>query len=166
MLQPVRRRTWSPRGRTPIHRAWDRHDRLSVIGAITVSPRRRRLGEYFRILARNVDADDLVWFVEQVHRRLPRKIILVWDRSGPHRRAAKLLVGKHADWLTIEWLPPYAPELNPEEQCWKHAKYDDLANFIPDDVDELREAVGTSLCRQRNNGQLLRSYFDHAKLRL
>ena len=34
---------------------------------------RRRLGEYFRILARNVDAEDLVWFVEQMHRRLPRQ---------------------------------------------------------------------------------------------
>jgi hypothetical protein len=53
------------------------------------------LGEYFRILARNVDAADLVWFVEQMHRRLPRKIILVWDRSGPYRRAAKLLLVIH-----------------------------------------------------------------------
>jgi transposase len=166
MLQPVRRRTWAPRGQTPIHRVWNRHDRLSVIGTITVSPRRRHLGEYFQILARNVDAEDLVCFVEQVHRRLPRKIILVWDRSGPHRRAAKLLVGKHADWLTVEWLPPYAPELNPEEQCWKHTKYDDLANFIPDDLNELYDAVGTSICRQRSNGRLLHSYFDHAKLRL
>ena len=166
MLQPVRRRTWAPRGQTPIHRAWDRHDRLSVIGVITVSPCRRRLGEYFRILARNVDAEDLVWFVEQVRRRLPRHIILVWDRSGPHRRAAKLLLGKHAGWLTIEWLPPYAPELNPEEQCWKHTKYDDLENFIPDDLDELYEAVGTSLDHQRNNARLLHSYFEHAKLKL
>jgi transposase len=166
MLQPTRRRTWAPRGQTPVQRAWDRHDRLSVIGAITVSPRRRHLSEYFQILDRNVDAEDLVWFVEQMHRRLPRKIILVWDRAGPHRRAAKLLLAKHADWLTIEWLPPYCPELNPEEQCWKHAKYDDLANFIPDDLDELYEAVGISIQQQRSNSQLLRSYFEHAKLRL
>jgi transposase len=113
-----------------------------------------------------VAAEDLVSFVEQMHRRLPRRIILVWDRSGPHRRAAKLLLGKHADWLNVEWLPPYAPELNPEEQCWKHTKYDDLANFIPDDLNELYEAVGTSLGNQRTNTRLLRSYFDHAKLRL
>ena len=166
MLQPLRRRTWAPRGQTPIQRAWDRYDRLSVIGVITVSPLRRRLGEYFRIQARNVDAEDLVWFVEQMHRRLPRHIILVWDRSGPHRRAATLLLGKHSDWLTIEWLPPYAAELNPEEQCWKHTKYDDLDDFIPDDLDDLYEAVGTSLDQQCHNARLLHSYFDHAKLRL
>jgi len=166
MLQPVRRRTWAPRGQTPVHRAWDRHDRLSVIGTITVSPRRRHLGEYFRILARNACTEDIVRFVERLHRQLPRKIILVWDRAGPHRRAAKLLLDEHADWLTIEWLPAYAPELNPEELCWKHTKYDDLANFIPDDLEELHKAVEASISRQRYNGQLLRSHFDHAKLKL
>jgi hypothetical protein len=41
-----------------------------------------------------------------------------------------------------------------------------LANFIPDDLNELYEAVGTSLGNQRTNTRLLRSYFDHAKLRL
>ena len=164
MLQPLRRRTWAPRGQTPIHRAWDRRDRLSVIGAITVSPRRRHLAEYFRILARNVEAEDLVWFVQQMHCRLPRHLILVWDRSGPHRRAAKLLLDKHAKWLAIEWLPAYAAELNPEEQCWKHTKYDDLADFIPDDLDDLYQAVGTSLDQQRHDTSLLHSYFEHAGL--
>lgn len=166
MLQPLRHRTWAPRGQTPIQHAWDRHDRLSVIGAITLSPSRRRFNEYFQILAWNVDAEDLVFFVEQMHRRLPRNIILVWDRSGPHRRAAKLLLAKHADWLTVEWLPAYCPELNPQEQCWKHSKYNNLANFIPDDLDELYEAVGDSIERQRRNSRLLHSYFDHAKLKL
>src|SRR5690606_27272177 len=37
-LQPVNRRTWAPCGETPVQRAWDRYDRLSVIGAITISP--------------------------------------------------------------------------------------------------------------------------------
>jgi len=36
MLRPLVRRSWAPRGQTPIIRCWDRRDRLSVIGAITV----------------------------------------------------------------------------------------------------------------------------------
>lgn len=48
MLQPVVRRTWAPAGQTPIHYTWDRHDRLSVIAAITVSPKQHRLDVYFR----------------------------------------------------------------------------------------------------------------------
>jgi len=166
MLPPVRRRTWAPSGQTPIQHAWDRHDRLSAIGTVTVSPRRRRLGLYFRVQPRNVAGEDLVSFVEQLHRHLRRNILLVWDRSGPHRSAARQLLKKHSHWLTIEWLPPYAPELNPQEECWNHTKYIDLANFIPEDVDDLYEAVRTSISQQRSNPALLRSFFEYAKLKL
>jgi CheY-like chemotaxis protein len=41
--------TRAPKGETPIQRQWERHDRLSVISAITVAPRRRRLALYSRI---------------------------------------------------------------------------------------------------------------------
>ena len=45
-------------------------------------------------------------------------------------------------------LPAYAPELNPVEQCWNHTKYADLANFIPDDLDHLQQAVEASITEQ------------------
>jgi len=44
MLQPTVRRTWAPRGQTPILKSYDRHDRLTAVSAVTVSPQRRRLG--------------------------------------------------------------------------------------------------------------------------
>ncbi|MCA9167684.1 MAG: transposase [Planctomycetales bacterium] len=49
-LQPVNRRTWAPRGVTPIQRAWGTYDRLSIIGAVTLSPQRQRIGLPFRNL--------------------------------------------------------------------------------------------------------------------
>ena len=81
MLQPVVRRTWAPRGQTPIHCSWDRRDRLSAISAITVSPERRQLGLYFDILNHNIVTDDFEMFVETILRRLQRSIILVVE--GP-----------------------------------------------------------------------------------
>jgi len=166
MLQPSRRRTWAPRGKTPVQYAWDRHDRLSAISTITVSPRRRKIGMYFRVQQHNVCAEDLVGIVRQLHGLLAGPIILVWDRSGPHRKAARLLLQDKPAWLRIEWLPPYAPDLNPTEQCWNHAKHSDLANFLPDDTDELKQAVRDSFSGQRSNQKLLRSYFKTAQLRL
>jgi hypothetical protein len=41
---PGRRLTWVPKGETLIQYSWDRHDRLSVISAITLSPVRQQLG--------------------------------------------------------------------------------------------------------------------------
>jgi len=89
MLQPVRRRTWAPRGQTPIHHAWDRHDRLSVIGALTLSPRQHRISVYLSYQEQNLRTPNVVEFVRQVHRQLGRKLILVWDRWSVHRSAAK-----------------------------------------------------------------------------
>jgi transposase len=166
MLQPLRHRTWAPRGRTPVHKAWDRRDRLSAIGALTVSPHRRRVNLYFRIQPGNVEGADLVYFVEQLHRRLPGRLIVVWDRFGPHRRAAAQLLREHSDWLSIEWLPSYSPKLNPVEHCWDQTKYHDMANFLPNDVEELRAAASGSLSRQRLDQSLLRSHFQYAHLAL
>ena len=60
----------------------------------------------------------------------------------------------------------YAPDLNPVEQVWSHTKYADLANYIPDDVEALAYEVLDSLEQVGSRQQLLRSFFDHAELKL
>jgi len=166
MLQPTVRRTWAPKGQTPIHHSWDRRDRLSAISAITVSPQRKRLGLHFDILDHNVKTEDFEWFVVSLLRKLGRPIILVMDRYQVHRSAARRLGARFGKRIRIEWLPPYAPELNPDEQVWNRAKYTDLANFIPDDIYELGHALAGSLRKTRDEQSLLRSFFKHAKLPL
>ncbi len=166
MLQPVRRRTWAPCGQTPIQRAWDRHDQLSAIAVITLSLARHRPNLYFQLLPRNVDTDDMIWFLTQMHRHVGRKIILVWDRYQVHRSAAKFFEREHPDWFQFEWLQPYSPDLNRTEQVWNHAKYSDLANFVPKDIQHLNTEVDQSFCDQQESPDLLRSFFKHAGLDL
>jgi hypothetical protein len=165
MLQPVVRRTWAPRGETPVLDCWDRHDRLSVISALTVSPQRRRLGLYFDIFGHNIVTDDVVEFVAELVCRLG-KITLVLDRWQVHRSAVRKLKARFGRRIHIEWLPAYAPELNPTEQVWGHTKHSDLANFVPDDRLGLGRAVATSLRKKRSNQALLRSFFQAAKLQM
>jgi len=164
MLQPLRRRTWAPEGCTPVHRAWDRHDRLSVIGLLAISPHGRRLSLHFQVLTENVTAEHLSALLVQLHRYHRRHVVLAWDRLGAHRRAAACFEAQHPHWFTFEWLPAYAPELNPVERCWGHAKSAQLANFLPVDREHLHDAVRDSLRRQRRNQRLLRSFFAYAKL--
>lgn len=166
MLQPTVRRTWAPEGHTPVHHSWDRRDRLSAISAVTVSPKRRRLGLYFEILDRNVRTDAFESFIADVRSQLQRPIIVVMDRLAAHRSAAGRLRARFGKRIDIEWLPAYAPELNPDEQVWRHSKYVDLANFIPEDVHHLHEAMVESFEGIRNSQTLLRSFFEHAKLLL
>lgn len=163
MLQPVRRRTWALRGQTPIQKSWDRRDRLSVIAAITIAPHRRRLGLYFRIHAHNIHFDDAILFIAFIHRHLRRKFVLVLDRYNVHRKAVRILEQAHPEWFEAEWLPAYAPDLNPVEQIWNHSKYSALANFIPDDVTHLETMVRKSFDGQRNF-KLIQGSFKHAQL--
>lgn len=165
MLQPVRRRTWAPSGQTPLQKAWDRHDRISAIGAVSVTPE-LRLGFYFHLLRENITTDDLVWFLTAMHEKFGSKVILIWDRWSVHRSTVKHFEQHHPEWFQFEELPSYCPELNPAEQCWKHAKYDDLPNFIPDDLDHLDEAVTQSLTSLREDQDFLRGAFDYCELKL
>jgi transposase len=83
------RRTWGPRGQTPVLSAWDRRDRISAISAITVSPVRRRLGLCFRLLAANGNATaaDVVDFLRLLRATRRGPLTVLWDRHGIHRKA-------------------------------------------------------------------------------
>ena len=164
MLQPLVRRTWAPRGQTPVMYSWDRHDRLSAVGALTLAPRRRRLGLYFDIFAKNITADHLVPFLCWLQRQLRRPLLVILDRLNAHRKAARILTETHPRRFRFAWLPPYAPELNPVEALWNHTKYADLANYIPEDINDLEDKLDDSIVETRSQPALLRSFFHYAKL--
>jgi len=127
MLQPVIRRTWAPRGLTSIQYSWDRHDRLSVIAALTFSPIRRQFGWFFQLYTGNIHAEQLIPFAHHLHRHLRRKFILIVDRYVVHRQVARLLREAGIPWVEVVWLPRYAPDLDSVEIIWGHTKYADLA---------------------------------------
>ena len=167
MLQPVVRRTWAPRGQTPVLRQWDRRDRLSAISALTVAPRRRRYGLYWALHRHNIRKGEVLHFLCQLCHHIPRGFTLIWDRSQPHRAAAvRDWLAARAPRIVVEWLPAYAPECNPVEAVWSHAKYGDLANFAPADLEHLAGAVLGSFTRTRGTRPLLAAFFRAADLRI
>jgi len=166
MLQPVVRRTWAPRGQTPQLRQWDRHDRLSVVSAISVSPQRHRLGLCWEAHRDNLRTEQLLGFLRTLRRRQSNGLILILDRWSVHLAAVRRLLARPSRRLQVEWLPSHAPDLNPVEQVWNHAKYSDLPNRTPEDIDELESLVHDSIAQTRSESQLLRSFFRTAKLKL
>ncbi len=167
MLTPLVRRTFAPRGKTPIQKCWARHDRISAISALTVSPRRNRLGLYFKLLDdnRNAKADDVVDFLRLLDRQLQRPLAIIWDRINIHDGAkqVKAFLRRHKKIKTHQ-LPAYAPELNPDEGVWNHTKYARLANFAPADKDDLRRTILYELKRLRRRTDLLASFVRHTRL--
>jgi transposase len=108
-----------------------------------------------------------VAFLRALRRSIRIKLVLILDRWGVHRsKVLRNYLDRHAATIHVEWLPPYAPDLNPTEQVWNHAKYTDLANFIPRDCDDLSAHVDESIAGQRTQTELLRSFFHLAGLNL
>jgi len=162
MLQPLVRRTWAPKGKRPVLYCWDRHDRLSVIAGLTLSARRRRVGLYFAMHEQNIKTPEVEAFVRQVQRHTGRRLIVVMDRLPAHRSAANRLGDDRR--FDIEWLPGYAPDLNPVEAVWSHTKYGDLANYVAEDALDLEIEAELSLDATRDSQKLLRSFFQTARL--
>jgi len=167
LLTPLVRRTFAPRGETPIQKCWDRHDRISAISAITLSPQRHSLGLYFLLLAnnKNVRAEDIVEFLRLLRRQLQRPLDIVWDRIKIHdnSRHVQEYLARNRHIRTYR-LPAYAPELNPDEGVWNHTKFARLANFAPADVHELRTVVYRELKRLRKRKDLLAGFIRHSGL--
>jgi len=169
MLTPTVRRTFAPRGQTPVIRSWDRHDRISAISAVTVSPKRRRLGLYFHLMPddENVHGEDTVEFLKQLRRHIPGPMTVLWDRGNVHDRSkvvrAYLAVQPG---IVTEKFPGYAPETNPDEMVWAWLKYGRLANLSARDVAELRDHLTSELDWAAFDEELLAGFFNHADLRV
>jgi transposase len=167
LLQPYRQRTWAPRGQTPVQLASAKHHRrVSAIGALALSPKRKRVSLYFQLTKKSFKKEEVIKFLRLLHHQIGRKIILVWDRLNAHRSAAAWYATHHPDWFEFEWLPPYSPELNPIEQCWSHTKCHELSNHCSYNVDELETVVRNKLRGKRRRHALFASFFHHAGLKL
>lgn len=167
MLTPTVRRTLAPRGKTPIHYSWDRRDRISAVSAVTVGPKRKRLGLCFTLLpqSENVRATDTVAFLRQLKRRIPDPIAIIGVRGNVHdrSRAVRDLLAKYPEIVT-EKFPGYAPELNPDEGVWRHIKYARLPNYTPRDALQLRRRLHLEFRLLRRRPDLLASFIQKAEL--
>ncbi len=166
ILQPLTRRIWAPKGKTPVLKAWDRHERLTYITALTISPKATRIGRYFQIQRTNAKADHFFWFIVELKRQLKRPLIVIWDRLSAHLKAESYFRQLEIDWVQFEYPPAYSPELNPVEQVWTTTKWGQLSNRAAPGIEQLDHRLTEELGSQKKEKQLLRSHFNWAKLTL
>lgn len=166
MLQPTVRRTWARSGQTPILVESARHDRISAIGAFSISPVRRWMDFSFQLHHRNIDTSLLIPFLQALHHRFRHRVVVVWDNLRAHFKTAKYFSIQHPTWFRFEYLPPYCPELNPVEGVWSYIKYGRLPNFAADSVTHLHQQAADTLCQLRRNRNLLPAFLRHTKLQL
>lgn len=163
LLIPNVKRTWAPRGETPIVKHRYRRDKISAISVVTVSPRRRRFGFYIHFHTVNITHVEVAMFLRSLLRHLRGHVIVLLDNGRIHKGTDVADLLRSQPRLHLEWFPGYAPELNPDEFVWTHCK-NAMANSRPDNIDEL---VGR-LCRLardiRTRPGLIRSFVEASEL--
>jgi transposase len=165
-LNPTVRRSWSLIGHTPVIGGDGGHRRkVSVIGAVSVSPAARHLGLYFATAADGYfSAERVVEFLRDLLRHLRGKVVVVWDGGGNHKGPVIRAFLRRNKRLRLERLPAYAPDLNPVEAVWSWLKWGRLANFVPDDPAGLDDWAIEYLVELKYDPGLLRALWDRSDL--
>jgi len=166
LLAPLVRRSWAPRGQTPVFYQRGRHrQKVSIIAALSVSPRRGRVGFYCSLAPHlNVDTSWLVAFLHALARHFRGSVILVWDRWTTHRSVAVRAFLERHPRFSVQLLPAYAPELNPVEKVWGYLKLNPLANLAATNAEELARIAGRHSRRLSRSPHLLRGFIRSCHL--
>lgn len=154
-------RTWARRGVTPVVRRLSGRREISSIVVITPDGRL-----YARHQKNAVNTHAVLLALRSFRQQIATPLLVIWDRLNAHRgREVMDFVNAHPRDYAVEYLPAYAPELNPEEQANAWVKRQ-MANALPESVTELAALARNSFRQLQRQPTLIRHFFQHAGLRL
>src|SRR5829696_5645869 len=169
-LLPVTRRAWSPRGVTPILRHRCNGKRASMAGALGdhASDPTRGPRLCFQVGNDSSDTASLIEVLTQLGAfSAGEQVVLVGDGLSAHwSHDLRAFIDSQRDWLQVERLAGYAPELNPVEGLWANLKGVELANFAGDTVVQVADAAERGIHRVCDDQQLVWSLLAHTGLTL
>ncbi len=111
-------------------------------------------GEMFSLLLPEVSTEAMDIYCLELSRNYPyRKILMFMDKAGWHTTKRLKLPGN----LEIEFLPPYSPELNPQENIWKYLRTNYFANVYTRSLDGVEEILLDAVPKLTENKELIRS---------
>ena len=153
--------TWAPKGKTPIVRVTGQRFSLNMISAISPKGNLR-----FMVVKGTVVAKTFVTFLKRLMQGRRRSVYLIVDghpahRSGMVRTFVESLKGK----LKLFFLPPYSPELNPDELVWNDVKNNGVGRSIVAEPHDLQRAVVGRLRHLQKTPALVRSFFQAPETR-
>ena len=98
-------------------------------------------------------------FLKRLITGMDRKIFLIVDGHPTHKaKLVRQFVTDNCDRIELFFLPPYSPELNPDELVWGNLKTK-IAKMAIQTKDELKATVHGALCRMQKLPDLISSFF-------
>ncbi|MFQ3936830.1 transposase, partial [Leptospira borgpetersenii] len=118
---------------------------------------------HFQIVEGSVKSRDLIYFLKILLKKNRKKILIVWDNLSAHKsKMMKEFLKANEKRLRVEFLPPYALELNPQEYIWCRWKKNYMANFCPENLNSLIQRTKSTLGILKSNTISFDSYWRQA----
>lgn len=147
--------TWAPVGRTPIVRGTGERKSLNMISAI--SPRGKI---HFSFLSGNLNSALFIDYLKKLMHDIPGPIFLIVDGYPSHKSKETLeFVQSTEGRLNLFFLPPYSPELNPDEWVWKNIKHDRVGKLASRSIVEMRNGIDKAVARLQSATQIILGFF-------
>lgn len=152
--------TWAPIGETPVVRGTGK--RLSVNMISTVNTQGKL---HFSFVEGRLDSAAFIDYLKKLLHDVPGKIFLIVDGHSAHRSAAtRKFVKSTKGRLKLFLLPPYSPQLNPDEWVWKNIKNDRVGRTIVRSIEELQDGIEKAVARLQLAPELVRAFFQDPDL--
>ncbi len=147
--------TWGIKGKTPVVSSTGARFGLNLISAVNPRGSMR-----FMVTRNRVGAKAFIEFLKRLVHNSQQMIFLVVDRHPAHRaKAVARYVDSVKDRLRLFYLPPYAPELNPDELVWNHLKNHGIGRQGITSKSHLKKAVLSYMRKLQKSPSLIRSFF-------
>jgi transposase len=153
--EPRLGRTYGVKGHTPVVATTGQRQKINVISAVTAS------GAFWcQVYTERLKAQIFIRFLREFLRGRSAPVYLVLDGHPAHKaKAVKNLVTELAGKLELHFLPPYAPDLNPDELVWAFMKGNGVSKKPLQRNESLKERVVQDLAKLKKNRHLVRSFF-------
>lgn len=153
--------TWAPVAQTPVVSSTGARFSVNMISAVTPQGRLR-----FSTFTGTMVADTFIAFCRRLLADDPNPVFLIVDGHPVHRsRAVKAFVESTDGRLRLFFLPPYSPELNPDEWVWKNVKHDRVGRSGVRTAEELRRKAENALRRLQRLPGLVCAFFLDPRIR-
>ena len=148
-------KTWAPRGQTPIIKATGARFGFNMLSAVSPKGNMR-----FMVVDGRVASKQFCEFLRRLCVRATRPIFLILDGHPVHRSAkVKKVVESLKGKLQLFFLPPYSPELNPDEFVWNEVKNNGIGRMSVSGPDDMKRKVVDYLKSMQRFPELIRSFF-------
>lgn len=153
-------RGFSLKGHPPVLKVSAKKERVNMISAIANNGSAR-----FMIYDDTMNQQRLIDFMRRLVKQIPHKVFLILDNLRVHHgKKVQKWLNEHKDKIEVFYLPPYAPELNPDEYLNHSLKRDVSSGLPPRTKDDIRHKIQSFMRRLQHQSYRVSAFFDHPML--